>query len=411
MERAEVSNLELFEAGLNREKADSSYVSARSNLLPSLVFQSNVARSFISPEAPLTGFSGWTSNAALVLSQSLYSNGTHWRNLEKASLERSLRETDFRLAQESLAYEVLAAYADCSLFERRIVASQRKVQLLEAQFDLVKRQFRQGLKTQRDYQILEAELERSRLSLSETIYQKDNSFRTLEKLVGLEAGTLSQNGIALWTGELVVSKKTWFHGTREFDPERESFDLKLLSISQELRKTELEESRRLYWPQLNLNAALSYGSNSWMGPSANAWADRDALETSIGLSLKWVLWDWGATSSTVQKSKADVLIAERRSFQKRIELEQDFAAVVQNIERQKKLLEVQQKIRGLERKSFVDIEKEYREGRSSYLDLLTGLDRDIQAELSFESEAFSYLKSVSLLKKYKGTLYESIRSF
>ena len=82
----------------------------------------------------------------------------------------------------------------------------------------------------------------------------------------------------------------------------------------------------------------------------------------------------------------------------------------ERLQRQAHILEAQKKIRGLEHQSFRDIELEYREGRSAYLDLINALQRDIQAELSYENEVFSYFVSLAEALELKGVLYDKVKT-
>src|SRR5690606_38686344 len=79
-----------------------------------------------------------------------------------------------------------------------------------------------------------------------------------------------------------------------------------------------------------------------------------------------------------------------------------------DISRQKKTIELLSEILNVEEKTYQDIENEYREGRATYLDLVTSLDRRNQIRLDLVEETRSYLLSVAELMKLSGNLYDAV---
>lgn len=399
---AEKSNLSVQEAKLSRDRAEASVVVARSALLPRLLVES--AGTYSSSEP------AWSSSGQLVLRQSLYDGGKAWSSLSRGRLARERAVIEEKRAREKMALAVLKAFALCSRLERNRVASRRKLELLESQFDLVRRQFRQGRKTQRDYQLLEAELERGRLGVENVENELFAAFRQLEATVGVGGASSDLLGLDFIGVERILSLKKWVDAEAAFNPESQSLELSSLRLEVEDRGLSVAEARREYWPVLSLNASAAYGSNSFVGPGAGSWGDRDASNLGVGLQLNWTLWDFGGVPARVAQARVDKSLEELRYHQKKLELASEHRTLLQNIDRQSRVLTVQQRIRDLERRTFRDIEREYREGRSTYLDLITGLERDVQAELNFENEAYSYFIALAELLELKGILYDHAKT-
>jgi len=397
IELADKSNLGRVEGRLGLQKSESEVTRARSAFLPRLLVESEAGYGSRSE--------AWTSEASLVLRQNFYDGGRSWSEFRRAAVSRDRARFEEQRARGSLALAVLRAYADSSRLERNRVASRRKLELLEGQFELSRRQYRQGRKTQRDYQLLEAELERSRLELESLDARIFSSYRELEKIVGSADAAFDATKIEMLTAEKILSLKSWSSPVA-YDPSTESLELKAQALSVEDRKLALDLARRQYWPVLDLSASASYGSTDFVGPLSEGWSANAGTNLGAALRVTWTLWDWGGVPAQVASAKADALVEERRYEQKKLELVNDYRSLGENLKRQLRVLELQKKIRGLERNSFRNIEKEYREGRSSYLDLITALERDIQAELSFENEAFSYFVSLAEVLELKGNLYE-----
>jgi outer membrane protein TolC len=395
---AETSNLSIREGKLARERSEAAFVGARSLVLPRLLVEST--GSYDSKD------SLWASSAQLVLRQNLYDGGQSWSSFSRSRLGRERAIIGERRAREKMALAVLKAFALCSRLERNRAASRRKLVLLESQFDLVRRQFRQGRKTQRDYQLLEAELERGRLGVESVENEVFAAYRQLESTVGATDAPIDVSSLEVISVERILALKHWIDTDKSFNPESQSLELNSLKLEVEDRNLNLAQARREYWPVLSLNASAAYGSNSFVGPGASAWGDRDGTNFGVGLQLNWTLWDFGGVPSRVAQARVDKSLEELRFEQRKLELVGEHRTLTQNVERQSRVLEVQQRIRDLERRSFRDIEREYREGRSTYLDLITGLERDVQAELNFENEAYAYFVALAELLELKGTLYD-----
>ncbi|MGZ3687438.1 MAG: TolC family protein [Bdellovibrionota bacterium] len=62
----------------------------------------------------------------------------------------------------------------------------------------------------------------------------------------------------------------------------------------------------------------------------------------------------------------------------------------------------------LSQKTYVLLEEQYRLGKITYLDLITGLNDLLDAKTGFLSTHFSSLQSVAHYRFYEGTLYEAI---
>jgi outer membrane protein TolC len=403
IEQAERNNLSLAEGRAQREQAEADVTLSRSEFLPKLLVESSA--SYVSSGET------WGSSGALVLRQNLYDGGQSWSNFWRSRIVRERAELLERGALETMSLEVLKAWVNCSRLERNRASTRRKLELLEVQVDSARRQYRQGRKTQRDYQLLVAELERSRLrvaSLEDATFQ---AYRDLEKAVGSSQISFDAKSIELLTVDRVLALKNWAASERGFSPDQESLELRALKLGVEDTELALSQTRRSYWPVLSANASASYGSSSFVGPGATPWSENDGTQLGVGLQLSWTLWDFGGTPARVAQARVARSLAEKRYAQKKLDLENDHKVLARGLERQAKALDLQKKIRDLERASFADIERSYREGLSTYLELITALDRDVAAEQGFEDEVFSYFVSLAQLMQLKGALHAQAQTF
>ncbi|HVJ64120.1 MAG TPA: TolC family protein, partial [Bdellovibrionota bacterium] len=199
---AETNHFELTKSRTEYDKAEADVDTARAKLLPKLSFESTNLYRF----QPSTQ---WNSQAGLVIEQTLFNGGQHWMEFARGQAKRDRMRLSAQHAREVMSLEVIKALVECSTRENQLSAARKKLALLEQQFDIVNRQFRQGLKNQRDYQLLEADVELGRLSIEKTQGDVYSAYRDLEKVIGAEGLGLDANKVTLLTGEKILQLAQW----------------------------------------------------------------------------------------------------------------------------------------------------------------------------------------------------------
>lgn len=396
------NNFLLSESELQQNKNAEGVTSARSNLLPSLAIETSA--NFTEPAT-----SQWSSQAGLVVRQNLYDGGLAWNTLRRSQVTRDRAEASVKVAREKMTFDVIKAFITCGQRENRVRAAKRKLDLLEAQIDLANRKFKQGLKQKRDYQLLEAEVQRAHLAIGRAQNDVFDSYRVLETLIGSPQNTLDDTHVNMIDGDaaVTIAKQKFVDAQSSID--QINPELRVSSLTLKDLDLALSQARRQYWPTLSANATASYGGPNFIGAGSQNWSQRLGWTSSVGLSLNWTLWNWGGTSSIVAQAKIDQQIESKRFAQKKLEVQNLYQGLVHRIERSTRLLEIQRHIRDLERKSVLDTQKEYREGRMGYLDLIAGIERDIESEINQENESYEYFIAMAELMKLKGSLYDSIQ--
>jgi outer membrane protein TolC len=405
LERASAKNLNLVQSRSVREKAENSVTIARSSLLPSLTLSSSFDYT-----KRLTGVSDitpWTSEGTVAVQQTLFKNGTLWRSYLFSAKELDQARLQEKLAHEEFALGLVKAFAQSSLLGQKFHSSQRKEKLLELQHDIVKRQYMQGLKTQRDFHRLDAEMERSRLQRAQSEEAYQASLRGLEILVGDEDFRIAPESLEPLLSDKILQESRW---TAAAPPDlgKQNSEVQILDLGVQKAELTQREADWGMWPQLDVHAGVQYGSGQFVGPDRVAWGDNDGTQFVAGLTLKWALWDWGARSAARAKARSDSLVAERARDQRSLEVTRHYENLAATLERLKRSLPIDRKIRDLEHTNFAEIQKEYRLGQANYLDLITALDQDVNSENSFEEQASQYFQTIAEIKKLNGELYDSI---
>lgn len=400
---AETQQVDWRQASANLSKAKEGLTLRRSKFLPSL----GLASSFnYDNQTTIVDNENVTSSAFLQSTWSLYDNGTSFRNYRISALELKKAEADQTVARDKVSFEILSRYTQHLLVRRQREITERKLLMLQNQYRTTERQFRQGLKTVRDYQRLQTDLERARLSLLRLDDQTRDTFEELQRYLGRPDLLSSPEQLAIVKAadllSLFLQKTSNFAFAAEQVPE-----VKSAGYTAETLKIKVREAAAPLWPTVNLSASAGYGSDGFTQPGER-WQDNERFFTNGQLKLAWTLFDWGGNHSQYRAAIIDESLADLNFRQAKVNAQTNFSRELRQAERQKKSLLVTRSIFEIERKTYLNIESEYRDGRAAYLDLINSLDRQAQAEIDLEQETTSYALVLAESLKLMGGLYESL---
>lgn len=404
MSTAEKHNLALALADNDSNRAQARLRGSRAELLPSLAIETS--GTWQDPALP-----DWSSGAYLTIKQKLFDGGSSWINLRRAQLTRNQSHLSHRAARDTLVFNLLVAYIECHKAQTRLRVAKRKVELFEAQIDLVRRQFQQGLKKQTDFRLLEAEMERAKLAVDRSAVNTFERYRELENIVGAESGWIDEHNLKFLKTEQILNNPIWKPSALTFDARKDSFEVQAQTLEVLEKELAVSQTKLAYWPVLNLTAAASYGAPNVVGRGSAGWNERRAWNSNVGINLNWTLWNWGGNSANVALANADFRQANKALEQSILVSQNRFLAIKQKLDSSTRMLDLQKRIRTLELTSVQETQSGYREGRLKYLDLTSGIEREIESEINFENEAFDYLLTAAELMKLKGTLYENAKNF
>lgn len=399
---AHLNQLQMKSAQASRLKAEESVIRERSSLLPDLGLRSSYSYDW---QRGFQDQDSVGSSAAVLSTWSIFDNGKSLRNFEISKLESRKQQFDERTVREEVTYGLLRRYAQHLLVRRQREITELKLNMLQNQYRNTQRQYRQGLKTRRDYQRLQAELERSRLNLLRYADQVQDTFIELVRYLGRPELTRNLGDLEILRSESLLNslqKKS----TREFDV-KDAPEVRSAELQVEIQKVQSRQSRAPLWPEVNLSARLGYGSDNF-ARTDQRWSDQERTFSGAEVQLNWTLFDWGGRSSVYRSALIDERLAEQVYHQAVLNARAALATQTRQSDRQKKTLEVVRQIFSIERKTFLDIENEYRDGRASYLDLITSLDRQAQAETELEQEINAYLLILAENLKLSGDLYDAV---
>jgi len=268
--------------------------------------------------------------------------------------------------------------------------------LITRQFELVSKLFHQGLRTKKDYLGFKAELGRAEIDLLTTRNSIEKAKTELGRL------TAADGPSAFATGDTALDPSTIPVRAPDITAH---YEYRAASLSRHISDLETSLVSRKRWPEVFLNSGASYKIQDYLGPSGAA---NGATSWNALLALKYNIWDWGTRSrdtsvalekKAIQDNELDARILAARTESARIML--DLAQLKEHYHLSDELLR-------LVESNFELIEKEYRQGRVTYIDFVTELKNLASARSSFYTVLFDLKGQLAQYRYQEGTLYETL---
>lgn len=347
------------------------------------------------------------SEMSLIFKEHIYdpdNNATLPRyRLNKAKYERALLEYQY-LRDEQLL-RVAQAYLDWSASVQQREIDENKRDLLRRQYNVLESQYKQGLKTKRDVLRIETEIKRLEMDIIRRDNEVDLNFQKLSSHVGL-----SQKDLESYKIEGEEAKP---YGMVGGDPEElkpashmraRIFDRREEEMAQEANMVKLN-----YWPRLSLEGEVKYFNQDFMHPEV-AWEQNEAWTWSAFLVLRYNLWDFGIRRRDVQIAEIKARTVGDENRQSLLDLATELREVFLRLREFREIVKTTRELLVLEQQSYSILEAEYRNGRASYLDLITNLNSLIDARSKFMSSYFGLKKQQVLYAFHKGDLYHDLKA-
>ena len=367
--------------------------SAGLNYLPSLDFTANHGIGYYLPE-PVPEPNPYRSQFGLTLSQNIYDNGKTSISADLGRLNRDLAALTAQQVREQFILDVTNAFFQLSVAQLFSDIGTAKLKIVEKQYRLLKNQVEQGFRSPRDLMRLDAQAEKTRVSNISSEAQVAILINQLAMLTGIE-GVLKVTDF-----ELIKPGKN-IPALPETADAAKSFESRLQKIQQELSVTEIDLLKRQYGPQVFVTAAAGYGASDYIGSGSPVY-DRDQVELSAMVEFKYNLWDGGRERKALGAALADQAAAAATRDESLATLTTKVDSLA--IEKTKRLasLSTAKRLLDLEENSYQYLEKAYREGKTTYLDLVTGLDNLTQAQLGHARAYFDLLELAAQYRYYEG---------
>jgi len=317
------------------KKYDAIYRSPKVNINSSMIFSPVISRDgstnkfklFTSGSSDYLGYDlaatdGGQYQAVISAEQPLFTKKYYKANKAKFELQKAQNKNDVRLTKAELKQTVTHQYILCVQSEKQKENVQKNIKIIGYQINQMKTLVNEGIYKITDLKLLEIELEDNQIEEEQLKGTYIENFNTMNLLCGIKDTTiykLNTLNLELQTGNADVSIFS------------RHFKLDSLSLKNKQNVSDLQ-----YLPKLSLLGDA--GLNATYRPTP------DRLGFSIGLSLKWNLFD--GHQKKYDQGKNQLLLSNIAIDQKNFELQNDIKKMnllnqINNLNKQRILIKKQ----------------------------------------------------------------------
>lgn len=371
---------------------------AFSKFFPSLDLSASHGVREINPTQLRPNNTSAVSGATLSLTENLYDNGESDKKNRIAQYRYQLAKLSYEKSRAEIVRAVLLAYYRLNITTQNLKLTKTNFDQLEKLANQLKNQFQQGIRTQKDYLGFKTRAQRARL----------NVLRAEQDLVQAKTALLQEIGLdpenSVQIDESVKPLRPPTPLTVDISPES-LYEFRRMQVQSQIDDLEVQRVNRNFWPQLNLVAAASYGSSDYINTN-QSWKDNETSQWSLLLNLNFNLLDWGVRSREIQIAALAQKSSEQTSRALLLKDKKELEEFKLEVANSNESFQLSKELQKMEEDSYRILERDYRSGRSTYLELITGLanlldaqSRGLEADYN---QADLYLK----WKYYKGILSE-----
>lgn len=372
---------------------------AKALFFPSLDLSASHGVRDINPDtAGLTARSQLVSGTTLTLSENFYDNGETSKRNRIAGYKFQLAQINFQKNRSEIIRSVTLAFYRYNISLQNLKFTTKNFEELQRLAKLVSNQYFQGMKTKKDYLSFKTRSQRSRLDVIAAEQNLLESRTDLLAKMGLDADD------PIRFDEAMPPKKLKRIASEQLNSEN-LYESQRLAIQKKISELEVDLAKRLYWPELSLVGTASYGSSNYIDTGQN-WSDNDISQWSVLVNLKFNLLDWGIRSRNIQIALASQNSQEQGFQILLLQAQKELESFKLEVARSEENYRLSKELQKMEEDTFKILERDYRSGQTTYLELTTGLANLLDAQ-SRGLEADYVRTDLNLRwKYYKGTLSE-----
>lgn len=344
----------------------------------------------------------WTSSTALALTESLWDNGETSKKYQVLSLSKELARLQLTKARGQVLLSIVQAYCDWSYSLLQLTFTNQYSQELTRQFNLASAQYHQGLKTRSDFLRFQAQVQRSQLDSMAAERVVELNRITLTSAMGISQNAESKRNLEL-SG---LDNPTKLIKVKSLEMEAdELIENRILATRKQISDKQIALIKSKNSPQIYLTAAAQYGSSSYI-QTGQSWNDNQQTSWNALLTLKFNLWDMGTRDRNIEIQSQQESVAQLELKNQKLSSEKDLLTFQQDLLQMQKREQVTASLVNNEENSYEQIERDYRQGKITYLDLTQALSAVLDARSRKLRVDFDSLILYSKWKYFKGTLDE-----
>lgn len=340
----------------------------------------------------------------LVATENLYDNGASITQYQIAKRKFERVQLEFEQSRDQQLLNVATLYYDwsASLQAREILENKRD--LLRRQFNVLESQYKQGLKTKRDVLRIETEMRRLELDVINKDNEIDSNFQKLSAFVGVPRSELDKEEIV---GEDV---KPTIPDSKNVELKAENHRrARIFKLNENEQSLQVRLADRNYWPQVNVAGSVGFHNHDYIDNAPATWETNKYWDWTALVTLKYNLWDFGVQNRLVEIARVTERNLTNFNRQALLDLNKDLRDVILQMRSLRENVKLTRDLLVLEQQSYSMLETEYRNGRASYLDLITNLNSLIDARSKFMVSYFGLKKQLALYSFHQGDLYNAIK--
>lgn len=344
------------------------------------------------------------SAVSLGITETLYDNGTSVSNAVIASLTREYNQVALLQNRASLTLGVINAFYDLSLNGVLLEIRTEQTAMLEKQFKTASSEFQQGLKTRIDFLRFKTQLQRAEIDQNSAQNAVQTSRASLYQAIG--AGLHGENDLDF---KLIrINPKEDLSARLPAVPPafEKIYDYQTTKIQNDINDRNTTFSKRNYWPQVSVTSGVTYSNFNYLS-SDSPFSATNQVTWSALVTLQYNIWDWGLRRRNVEIAEYKRDIQNNTLNQTLLTDSSQIQALMANFAKVSKTYSISRELLSLEERNYQNISNQYRQGKVSYLDLITSLTNFLDAKVQFYSSYFEALKDLALYKYFEGTLYET----
>lgn len=346
------------------------------------------------------------SSLKLSATEKLYDNGETLTNYKIAALKLERQQLLYEIERDDQLIKIANTYFDWSASWQDRQISNNKRDSLRQQFSSLEALYKQGLKTKRDVLRIETELRRIQIDLLRRDNDLENLLEKLSSQTGISREALRKNGISAEEAALTapIPAGPW--------PELRGMENRRARIYRmENRETEYQSRliERKYWPTVELKGEIYDKYGDYLDRGLSFYDTREQGWSAL-ITINYNIWDWGIRRRDLEISRVKEKSTQARNEQAVLDLDVTLRDVVLRLNEFSESARLTKELLSIEQQSYDILRAEYRNGRATYLDLITNLNSLYDARSRFASTYFALRKQQVAYAYHKGTIYEALKS-
>ncbi len=365
---------------------------ATSKFFPSLDVTSTHG---VEKESPKKSTDPWVSSLNLSASENLYDNGQSLTQHKIARLGHDIASLTFQRNRQKLTLDVVVQFYRYSVAHALAEVKRQQSGIFSQQYEVVSGQYKQGLRTKREFLRLKSQAQRGEIDLQDSLIEVDRTRVELARLMGLSSSEAEFKEVSIDTLPKTIPQKK---------PEVEqTLDYRIASAKRNIAPEQLSLAERNYWPQVYLTTGVNYDNSGYLGGGSTQTYGWNAL-----LAIKYNLWDWGIKRREMETARRNALISDNDLTTARQSTIADISNVMLDLKQRQNNFKAAKNLLEIEETNYGLLKRDYESGKVTSYDLILNLNDLLGARVLFYTAQFGLAEGVARYQFYDGNLYEAL---